>query len=248
MGVQVGRWFSATLVLLACLAAILGCSLKVADDQPTPAGDGGAVGDLGGEDSGGTLPTVQILSPVSGQQVQVGQDVEIRVVATDERGVTRLQLNVSGRTSSTKSFPEPASTAEALLRWRPDREGTFELSVIAFRGTVFSSPVAITLQVVGRSDTVSNPASGQAGQQVTAGAGECVARVLIGNLRIRGGPGTDFANLGNFELNEQVSVVGQNSDGSWIQIRRLDGSVNWVSNNPEWIETTGACTNLPVTG
>ena len=230
------------LVLALCMVAALACNITASDDD-----DGGVpqTGDLV-DDFSGPPPTVQILSPVSGQQATIGQDVEIRVVANDQRGVNRLQLSVSGRTSSTKSFPEAATTAEALLRWRPDREGVFELSVIAFRQSVPSEPVTVTLEVVGRSDPISNPVAGQAAAPTNTS--ECVGRVLIGNLRIRSGPGTSFDNQGNFDLNEQVTVIGQNSDNSWVNIRRLGGAEAWVINNSEWIEITGSCASLPVTG
>ena len=233
---------SGWLALVACVLAALACNITAVDeDDSTPSQTGDLV-----DDFSGPPPTVQILAPASGQQTTIGEDVEIRVVATDQRGVNRLQLNVSGRTSSSKSFPEAATTAEALLRWRPDREGVFELSVVAFRQSVSSDPATLTLEVVGRSDPITNPVAGQA--TTTTSTGECVGRVLIGNLRIRSGPGTSFENLGNFDLNEQVTVVGQNGDSSWVNIRRLDGSQNWVINNPEWIELTGSCAALPVTG
>jgi hypothetical protein len=232
------RW----LALAVCVLAALACNITTQEENnPDPAQTGDLV-----DDFAGPPPTVQILAPASGQQTVIGDDVEIRVLATDSRGVDRLQLNVSGRTSSSKSFPEAATTAEALLRWRPDREGIFELSVVAFRHSVPSQPATLTLEVVGRSDPITNPVTGQA--VVTTNTGDCVGRVLIGNLRMRSGPGTGFDNLGSFELNETVTVVGQNGDSSWVNVRRLDNSQNWVIKNPEWIELNGSCAALPVTG
>lgn len=236
------RWVAG--LLLIWLATALACNLQ----SNSSSGDLSSSDDGSGievADSGGSAPTVQIISPSNGQQVALGQDVEIRVAATHPNGVNRLQLNVSNRTSSTKSFPEPSSSAEALLRWRPDRQGTFELSVIAYSEGNFSQPALLTLQVVGRDDPLSNPVSGQV-VPVTTGNSECVGRVLISNLRIRTGPGTSFENAGNFSLNEQVTLVGQNGDASWFKMRRLDGSENWVINNPEWLEATGTCASLPV--
>lgn len=231
------RWLAIFLVLMSSLA----CTLTVSDDDSsTPASsEGDEVAD-----SGGGVPTVQIVSPGAGQQVRLGTDVEISVVATGQTGVSRVQLSVGGRLSSTKSFPESATTAEALLRWRPDREGTFELSVVAYQGSTASAPATLNLQVVGRADPVSNPVSNQ--PNVSAPAGECVARVLIGNLRRRTGPGTNFDHQGNFDLNEQLAVVGQNGNGEWVRVRRGSGIENWASNNRDWIELVGACTGLPV--
>lgn len=225
-------------MLIAWMVISLGCSLTFLDDEATP-----PPADVVDEVSG-PPPTVQIISPTSGQQVMVGTDVEIRVLATDQRGVSRVQLSVGNRTSSTKSFPEAATTAEALLRWRPDREGTFELSVVAYRQLIASAPATVSLTVVGRGDPISNPASGQSA--LASIGGDCVGRVLIGNLRIRTGPGTSFPHEGNFALNEQLTVIGQNTDASWYRIRRVDGSEKWVINNAEWLEVTGNCGSLPV--
>jgi hypothetical protein len=230
------------LLLIVTACTTLACSLQAIDDGSEQTGD--EVADAGG--GGNTsAPTVQIVAPVSGQQVTVGSDVEIQVQAEGASGVDRLQLSVSGRTSSTKAFPEPANPAEALLRWRPDRTGTFELTVTAFRGSSFSEPAVITLEVLRLGDSVSNPAGGQP-DQPAAPAGDCVGRILIGNLRMRNGPGTTFNNVGYYDLNEQVTVVGQNDNSQWVKVRRLDASENWASNNPEWIELTGNCTGLPV--
>jgi hypothetical protein len=232
-------------LLTLWLAVSLACNIQAQPDSSSTSdgGTGDAVADSNG--GSGEAPTVQIISPSNGQQVALGQDVDIRVAATHSSGINRLQLNVGNRTSSTKSFPEPSSSAEALLRWRPDRQGTFELSVIAFGGGSFSQPATLTLQVVGRDDPINNPVTGQPAP-VTAGATECIGRVLISNLRIRTGPGTNFENAGNFALNEQVTLIAQSADGAWFKMRRLDASENWVINNPEWIEATGNCSALPV--
>lgn len=218
----------------------MACSLQSASNGGQASPNGGAT-----QVAAGSPPTVQIISPSNGQQVTVGDDVEIQVSAQGPAGVDRLQLNVSGRTSSSKVFPETANPAEAILRWRPDRQGTFELTVIAYQGRAYSEAAVITLEVLRVGDALSNPAGGQPTTANPSG-GSCTGRVLIGNLRIRSGPGTNFQNIGFFDLNEQVSIVGQNGDGTWVKARRLDGSENWVSNNPEWIELSGACTGLSI--
>ncbi|MFP4323413.1 MAG: SH3 domain-containing protein, partial [Anaerolineales bacterium] len=197
------------------------------------------------DDSAGPPPTVQIVAPQSGQQAVVGQAIEVQVIATDQRGVTRLQMAVEDVNRSTKSFPEPTQTAEALLGWVPDRPGTFELAVVAFRGAAFSAPATLIIEAVRPGDAVTNPVTGQS-TPVELNAADCVGRVVIGNLRVRTGPGTQFERQGNFELNEQVTGIGQNADGSWYQVRRLSGAEVWVINNNEWIEFTGACSGLPV--
>ncbi|MBZ0310076.1 MAG: SH3 domain-containing protein [Anaerolineae bacterium] len=226
------------LALIFLTAAALACSLKpIEEDSGSPT-----------EQASTTYaqPTVSITAPGSGQQVAMGSDIEIQVMASGADGVDRVQLSVGGRTSSTKAFPEATTSAEALLRWRPDREGTFNLSVVAFRGLSISEPAVIQLQVVGRGDAITNPASGQ--PTVSESRTECNARVLISNLRIRTGPGTNFEREGYYDLNEEVIVIaqGDNQSERWLKVRRLARSEKWMLANPEWVAVTGNCDTLPV--
>lgn len=54
-------------------------------------------------------------------------------------------------------------------------------------------------------------------------------RVTATRLNVREGPGTEFASLGIIELNEIVTSIGINADGTWRQIRRSDGLTGWSS-------------------
>jgi len=54
-------------------------------------------------------------------------------------------------------------------------------------------------------------------------------RVTATRLHVRAGPGTEFASLGYIELNEVVTAIGVNADGTWRQIRRSDGLTGWSS-------------------
>ncbi|NJL95673.1 MAG: hypothetical protein HC915_19055 [Anaerolineae bacterium] len=191
-------------------------------------------------------PTVQIIAPQSGQQVVVGDAVDIQIAAQDAVGITFLQLQVANRVSSTKSFPEPATQAEALLRWQPDRRGTFALSVVAYRDGVASEPATLSLEVVGRGETVTNPASGQP-QAAPLNSTDCRGRVLIDNLRVRTGPGTNYSSSGRYALNEQVTVLGTNLNPrgeEWLLVRRASGEA-WLIRNTDWVELSGACSSLP---
>lgn len=229
------------ILLIPLFVAVLACSLKPIEED-----DSSEVADNNQTDVNYAAPTVAILAPASNQQVRIGEDVEIQVTINGTDGVDRVQLSVSGRTASTKAFPESSTTAEALLRWRPDKEGTFNLSVVAFRGISASEPATIQLQVVGRGDAVTNPASGQ--PVVSDSRTECNGRVLISNLRVRLGPGTNFEREGFYDLNEEVVVIGQSSSTNerWLKVRRLDRSEVWMLANAEWVALTGACDNLPV--
>lgn len=230
-------------VLFFLIVGTLACSLTLAEEDSDTSS---SVSSLPTADPNAAPPTVQIVSPSSGQQAQVNNDVEIRVQASDEAGITQLQLVVDNINISTKTFLDPATSAEAILNWRPTREGTFNISVIAYRATTPSEPATISLSVLGQRDTLSNPVSGQ--PQNTTTTGNCTIRILIDNLRMRDGPGTSFDRLGNFDLNEEAAVVGQNTNSNgeeWLQVRRTDQSRVWVIRNEDWLTLNGNCNSLP---
>ena len=54
-------------------------------------------------------------------------------------------------------------------------------------------------------------------------------RVTATRLHVREGPGTEFRSLGYIELNEIVTGIGANPEGTWRQIRRSDGLTGWSS-------------------
>lgn len=65
-------------------------------------------------------------------------------------------------------------------------------------------------------------------------------------LNIREGPARTTASLGKLQPNQQVTVVGRNGDGTWLQIDRPDGAgAGWVS--AEFVTVTGDVNTLPVT-
>jgi len=55
--------------------------------------------------------------------------------------------------------------------------------------------------------------------------------VIIQQLNVRSGPGTNFNSLGILNANDVVSLTGKNSDGSWLQIKFADGpeGKGWVN-------------------
>ena len=57
------------------------------------------------------------------------------------------------------------------------------------------------------------------------------AQVQTEALNVRKGPGTNYAILATLKKGDNVSVIGQNADGSWYQIYLADGREGWVSSN-----------------
>ncbi len=50
-------------------------------------------------------------------------------------------------------------------------------------------------------------------------------RVTVSSLKVREGPGLTYKQIGSVFLNETVEEIGANSDKTWLNIRKLDGSL-----------------------
>ncbi|GAB4399372.1 MAG: hypothetical protein OHK003_23490 [Anaerolineales bacterium] len=50
-------------------------------------------------------------------------------------------------------------------------------------------------------------------------------RVTVASLKVRTGAGLSFNQIGSITLNEIVEKIGANSDGTWLNIRKQDGSL-----------------------
>ncbi len=74
------------------------------------------------------------------------------------------------------------------------------------------------------------------------------ARALV-DLNLRAGPGVAYPVQGSLKKDEQVTVVGRNQDGSWLQVETKDGKKLWVSGGPEFVQVDKAAVDrLPVVG
>lgn len=235
------------LFVLLLLSSALACNLtRGGDDNNNDAGNSETISDTLSVQENTTPPTVQIVSPADGQQVIVDTAVDVRVNATHDVGVQRIQMSVDGNTVSSKSLLENPTNVEVLLAWTPDRRGSFTLEVQAFHGSTGSQPAQIVLQVFPEGSILSNPIGGQAPTAQSA-SGTCNGRILISNLNSRSGAGTNFTKLGKFDVGETVLIIGRDAAREWYEIRRDDGQEVWVINNSDWLETSGDCSNVPTT-
>jgi len=80
--------------------------------------------------------------------------------------------------------------------------------------------------------------------EALAQAGSAAA-VDTGTLNIRTGPGVIFAIIGKLQFNEQITLIGKASSGTWVQIRTVGGNVGWV--NSIHLRTFADYNLLPVT-
>jgi hypothetical protein len=107
---------------------------------------GGALACVGGPQK----PSVEILSPPSGTQVALGEEVEVEYRATDADAVVRVDLEVGGQVVNSQNSPvaEGQPTMTGVLRWVAEEPGDHTLIVYAYsRDRVASDPVGVTITV-----------------------------------------------------------------------------------------------------
>jgi len=95
-----------------------------------------------------TRPVVVIDSPPGGTQVKVGEEAEVCSTATDEKGVTRVELWVDGALVRSDQSPIPQPVFSLVQRWTPPGPGSHTVEVRAYNvDGVPSEPAMITLRV-----------------------------------------------------------------------------------------------------
>lgn len=223
-----GRPWPVTAVVALLALAALACSLDFgSDSDPAVSGDSGS--------TPATVPVLRVLEPASGAQVPPNEQIDIRV--TTDSTATSFLINVNGRVASRKALPPgQAGPTEAILGWTPSRSGDYTLELIAFNGAQASLPVALVLEVT----------TAAASAQPGSGSASCTARIVVTQLNFRDGPGVSATRLGQFDVGETVAVIGRNADTSWYRVQRSNGQQAWTSNNPQWLQLSGNCANLPV--
>jgi hypothetical protein len=95
-------------------------------------------------------PKLTIITPVNGAQVQVGQNVAVRISATDNRGLTGIQLWVDGELYHTDREAMGQKSYTIAVSWRPATPGEHILTARAVdsRGNS-SDPVRAVVTAVG---------------------------------------------------------------------------------------------------
>lgn len=217
--------FRAAWVIVALTLAALACTLQIG-------GEGGA-----GVTASPPLqrPSVEILQPAEGQTLAVGQTVSVRARATSPSGVTLVELLVNNVRVNSQRPAEALSptVVEVVMDYTPDRPGTVVLAVQAYSGQIVGVPAQRTVTVL----PALSPGTGGVGTpqtipQATATIFNpvCRARVNVGGLRLRTGPGTNYDIMRNFNAGDEPLIVGyaDRSDGRWWQVSWL-GSIGWTA-------------------
>lgn len=226
----------AMMVVMVCAAAIVACNFPTASSSSTPPTP------LPGADDG-TTPTVEIEPLPGGAQSYIGGRVEIRVRARDSIGITRVEMQDSGRVVVTQPSPDPTTSFEAILTYIPTYTGSVTLTVIAYRRSVASPPATVALSIVRTAADLDNPNALNPTTGVAAGA-ICSVKVNVNNLNLRAGPATTFDRLAQLAVGEDLIVTGRNADSTWYQVKRANTTRGWVS--AQYVIPTGDCGQAPI--
>lgn len=63
---------------------------------------------------------------------------------------------------------------------------------------------------------------------VVAAQDDTLLATAYGTLNVRGGPGPQFAVVGQLAAGDQLPVDGRTADGAWLRVRLADGQTGWL--------------------
>lgn len=213
-------------------------------------------------------PSINILSPTTGENFIVNEQVAVSVSATDAIGVTRVQLFANGNLVKTVSseFANGEVSYEGVLDFTPRTEGDFDLRVIAYRNAISSDPQEVTVTVGAEQITITQRPStttgsstgnttgsttgsttGNVGNPVPIIPNDGVCRVLTNvGLNFRTEPTTTRDNvITTFPQNTLLVVVARLGDNSWWKVSSTS-RVGWVSGNSQFVTLYGNCSGVPI--
>lgn len=105
---------------------------------------------------GPSKPTLEILGPPSGSQVELGEEVEVQYRAVDAAAVLRVELEADGRVVAVDRSPAAEGTPSltGMLRWTPTTPGSHTLLLYAYsRDGAVSDAVGLSIIVMSASPT-----------------------------------------------------------------------------------------------
>lgn len=72
--------------------------------------------------------------------------------------------------------------------------------------------------------------------------------IVIGNaINIREGPGTNYPQQGQFNKNEELDIIGQFEDCTWLKVSsRRQALTGWVSGDARYVQLQTNCGNIPL--
>ncbi|MHB8630063.1 MAG: CARDB domain-containing protein, partial [Aggregatilineales bacterium] len=226
------------LALLATVAVACNLGASAATDQITATPLGNTAVALS------NVPELHIQSPADNSQALVNTEVDVYVQATDQVGVSRIEMRADDLLVDTSASPDPngSPTLQSLLAWTPTTTGPHVLQIVAFRGTLQGNPQVLHITVVDNSAQITQPAVSP--QFLTASPTidpSCQLRANVDGLNVRTGPGINYDVLTTLAVGQQVPIIGGNSDQSWWEVND-GGAIGWVS--AAYSSTSGVCSNI----
>ncbi|RMF79886.1 MAG: hypothetical protein D6737_09980 [Chloroflexi bacterium] len=191
-------------------------------------------------------PTVTINSPQSGDEAVVGEEVLVSATASDERGVTRVQLLANNQIVKTVTSENALGdrTFPVVLDYTPLSTGNVTLEVIAFRGAVASAPASVSITVRQNLAQVTATIDTSTGGLPPIDFNDPTCRALVNvGLNFRTGPGTNYDRITVLAAGTTAPIVGRLGDNSWWQLR-VNNRFGWVSS--DFTTELGICTGVPV--
>ncbi|HEX3052683.1 MAG TPA: thrombospondin type 3 repeat-containing protein [Aggregatilineaceae bacterium] len=228
--------------LLLLIMAAVACNLSGGDDdekdkpQPTKVG-------------GTSIPTIVIEAPQTGAQVLRDTDVLIYAVATDQQGVTRIEMKVNGQIVDARPSPTSGGDKEfrALFRWKFATAGDQTVEVIPYRNTVAGTPASVRITVRDRASQITvtpGPTLSFITPTSVVQNRMCRIQVAVGALNVRSGPGLVYQALGQITIGQEYQIIGrQIYPEQWWQIY-YNGTFGWVSGY--YVNALGDCGAVPI--
>ena len=228
-------------VLPICLAALVSaCNLeRRSPDSPGRASTSAAIEDA-------LPPTISIESPGDGAEFVIGDEILVRVLASDSIGVNRVQLFVNNqivRTVSSESLQGDLSLS-AVLNYRPRRAdiGEITLRALAYRRDVVSQADQVTVVVrESPAQVLATPAQ-DGSIPFIPNDGVCRALTNVG-LNFRTGPGIGYQIITVLRSGTLAPITGRNSEHTWWRLE-VGGQAGWVSG--DYTTEYGDCSAVAV--
>jgi len=190
-------------------------------------------------------PEISINSPASGDEFVVNEQILVSVTATDQAGVTRVQLLANDQIVKSVSSESLSgeTTFSAVLDYTPRVQGAVVLQAIAYRGATASDPDEIQVEIRNsQTQVTSTPVQGSGIPQIP-NDGVCRALVNVGGLNFREGPSTDDDIIRVLTSGTLAPITGRLGDNSWWELNN-NGTVGWVA--AEFTTAYGNCLSVPV--
>jgi uncharacterized protein YgiM (DUF1202 family) len=228
--------FSLFIAMAGLMAAIMACG----------------IGSLGATAN----PTVTITSPQTGSTLNLGQQIVVKSLASNPKGVAGVELRVDGQVINSQVVAPPTASFEAGAPWTPTVAGSHVIEVRAYgvdnsvsmspqvivtvaqstplAGGRLSSPLITATPVATGAPVTPSASSTSSVSSGTAGSAPVVTAKVA--LNIRSGPGVAYPAIGGLHAGQSAPITGKSDDGRWWEIV-FPGSTSgqgWVSAQPQY--------------